>query len=282
MQIGKYDVYRIDAGRYRLDGGAMFGVVPHSLWSKKNPPDQKNRILLALNTLLLLRNGRVILIDSGVGNKFSEKYNEIYAVDYSEHSLVQSLAKYNVQPEDVTDVILTHLHFDHVGGVTFKETDGTLKLQFPNATHYVQKKQLEWSRKGFPKDRASYLKENIDPLVNSDKLNIQQGPGEIFEDIEIILSDGHTVAQQLIKVKGNNEILLDSADLIPTSSHIPIPWVMAYDLYPVKTIEEKTDILEKAATEDWMVFFEHDPEIHCGFIGKEDRGYRLGKRVDIG
>ena len=145
MQIGKYQAQLVDAGRYKLDGGAMFGVVPRNLWEKENPADEKNRITMSLNTLLLKRNGRLLLVDSGVGTKFSEKYQQIYAVDYSKYSLLQSLAEKGVQPEDVTDVIITHLHFDHVGGTSYYDDRGNLQLQFPNATHYVQKKQLEWA-----------------------------------------------------------------------------------------------------------------------------------------
>lgn len=281
MQIGKYEIQLIDAGRYKLDGGAMFGVVPRMMWHKGNPPDEKNRILMSLNTMLLIRNGRLILIDSGVGNKFSEKYQEIYEIDYSKHSLISSLAQHNVQPEDVTDVILTHLHFDHVGGTTCYDDTGYLKFQFPNATHYVQKRQLEWALEGFPKDQASYLPENIDPLVQSKKLIILDGPQSPFEDIQIILSDGHTVAQQLILVSGQNEKILHAADLVPLSAHIPIPWVMAYDLFPVTTIREKKDLLKKAADKEWFIFFEHDSRVPCGMVEEGEKGFKLKMPVRI-
>ena len=279
MQIGKYQVQLVDAGRYKLDGGAMFGVVPRNLWEKTNPPDDKNRITMSLNTLLLIRNGRVILVDSGVGRKFSEKYQQIYAVDYSEHSLLQSLAEKNIQPEDITDVIITHLHFDHVGGATYYDNPGNLKLQFPNATHYVQKEQLEWAQKGFPKDRASYLSENIEPLLQSDKLKLLNGAHILEPGLELILSEGHTVAQQMMLISGEQETLLYAADLIPMSAHIPIPWVMAYDLYPDTTIQEKEKLLKKAVDQEWMIFFEHDPRINCGTVEIGDRGYQLKKSV---
>ncbi len=281
MQIGKYQVQLIDAGRYKLDGGAMFGVVPRNLWEKENPPDEKNRITMSLNTLLLIRNGRVILVDSGVGNKFSEKYQKIYALDYSEHSLLQSLAENNIQPEDITDVIITHLHFDHVGGATYYDDRGNLQLQFPNATHYVQKKQLEWAQKGFPKDRASYLSENIQPLLKTDKLEVLDGPQLLEPGLELILSEGHTVAQQMLLIKGQQEKLLYAADLIPLSAHIPIPWVMAYDLHPVITIQEKEALLRKAVDQEWMVFFEHDPRIHCGTVKLGERGYQLKNSISL-
>jgi glyoxylase-like metal-dependent hydrolase (beta-lactamase superfamily II) len=279
MRLGNYDVTMIDAGRYKLDGGAMFGVVPRTLWQKENPPDEKNRIVMALNTLLLVGEGRIILIDTGVGDKFTEKFREIYAVDYSEHSLVKSLLEYNIQLENVTDVILTHLHFDHVGGSSYYDKEENLKLQFPNAIHYVQEKQLEWAQKGFAKDRASYLSENIQPLIDSGQLKILNGASKLFDDIELILSDGHTVSQQLVLISGNGKKLLYAADLIPTTAHIPLPWVMSYDLYPVTSIQEKDKILKQAVTENWMIFFEHDPRVYCGTVEEGDRGYRLKSAV---
>ncbi|GAB4365262.1 MAG: MBL fold metallo-hydrolase [Calditrichia bacterium] len=281
MQIGKYDVHMIDTGRYRLDGGAMFGVVPQTLWKKEHPPDDKNRIEMALNTLLLVGNGHVILIDTGIGDKFSEKFAEIYAIDHSRHSLLKSLANHNIQPEDVTDVILTHLHFDHAGGATYYDADGALKLRFPNASHYVQKKQLEWAQRGFEKDRASYLKENIEPLMKSDNLKILDGPQKLFDGVEILLSDGHTIAQQLVLISGEEGKLLYAGDLIPLSAHVPLPWVMAYDLNPVKTIEEKRSILKRAVEENWMVFFEHDPRIYCATIAETEKGFRLKSPVRL-
>jgi glyoxylase-like metal-dependent hydrolase (beta-lactamase superfamily II) len=279
MHIGNYDVTMIDAGRYKLDGGAMFGVVPRTMWQKENPPDEKNRITMSLNTLLLVGDGKIILVDTGVGDKFTDKFREIYAIDYSEHSLVKSLLQQNIQPENVTDVILTHLHFDHVGGSTYYDKEGNLKLQFPNATHYVQKKQLEWAQKGFAKDRASYLSENIQPLIDSGQLKVISGAAELFKDVELILSDGHTVAQQLVLIRGNGKNLLYAADLIPMTAHIPLPWVMAYDLYPVTSIQEKEEILKKAVAENWMIFFEHDPRTYCGTVEEGDRGYQLKSAV---
>jgi glyoxylase-like metal-dependent hydrolase (beta-lactamase superfamily II) len=279
MHIGNYDVTMIDAGRYKLDGGAMFGVVPRTLWQKENPPDEKNRITMSLNTLLLVGDGKIILIDTGVGDKFTDKFREIYAIDYSEHSLVKSLLQHNIQPENVTDVILTHLHFDHVGGSTYYDNEGNLQLQFPNATHYVQKKQLEWAQKGFAKDRASYLSENIQPLIDSGQLKVLSGAEELFKDVELLLSDGHTVAQQLVLIRGNGKNLLYAADLIPMTAHIPLPWVMAYDLYPVTSIQEKEEILKKAVAENWMIFFEHDPRTYCGTVEEGDRGYQLKSAV---
>jgi len=279
MRIGQYDVYILDTGRYRLDGGAMFGVIPRVLWQKENQPDEKNRIIMALNTLLIIGDGRVILIDTGIGEKADDKFSRIYAIDHSRHSLLKALAEHNVQPEDVTDVILTHLHFDHAGGATYYDSDGNLRLQFPNATHYIQKKQLEWSQKRFEKDRASYLSENIEPLVKSKNLKLLKGPTSLFDGVEILTSDGHTIAQQLVLISGEEGKLLYAADLIPMAAHVPIPWVMAYDLYPVTTIEEKKMLLRQAVEEGWTVFFEHDPRLPCATIEYTDRGYQIKSPV---
>jgi len=281
MQIGKYKVQMIDAGRYKLDGGAMFGVVPRTLWQKENPADEKNRIQMSLNTLLLVSAGRVILIDSGVGNKFSDKFREIYDIDYSQKSLLKSLAEKHIQPEDVTDVILTHLHFDHVGGSTHLDPNGQIRPQFPNANYYVQKKQLEWAQKGFPKDRASYISENFEPLNRSGKLKILEGPQKLMEGVELILSEGHTVAQQMVKISGQSENLVYLADLIPMTAHLNLPWVMAYDLHPVQTIQEKEEILETAIKKEWLLFFEHDPRIHCGQVYKSEKGYQLKNSIKL-
>ncbi|MFZ0391320.1 MAG: MBL fold metallo-hydrolase [Calditrichia bacterium] len=281
MQIGKYNVHLIDTGRFRLDGGSMFGVVPQSLWKKQNAPDEKNRIKMALNTLLITGGNRNILIDTGIGEKGNEKFNTIYAVDHSRYNLKTALAQHNLQPEDITDVILTHLHFDHVGGATYLDNDTAFRLTFPNASHYVQKKQWKWALKGFEKDRASYLTENLEPLMQSGKLHLLEGEQQLFDDISLILTDGHTVSQQLVFISGNGTKLLHAADMIPMTAHIPLPWVMAYDLYPVTTIEEKRRLLPQAAEEEWLIFFEHDPRICCGTILQDEHGFRLKEAVQL-
>ncbi len=279
MQIGNYTLRLIDTGRFRLDGGAMFGVVPRVLLEKENPPDEKNRIYMALNALLIQDGGRTILVDTGIGNKGDEKFTKIYAVDHSEHSLEKALQDAGISPEDVTDVVLTHLHFDHAGGATYYDTEGRLRLQFPNATHHVQKKQLEWAQAGFEKDRASYLRENIEPLLQAEQLNLLDGPTRLYEGVEILLANGHTPAMQLVRVFDASTSLLYAADLIPLAAHVPIPWVMAYDLYPVQTINEKKEILQRAVKEGWLLFFEHDPRVYCGTVEHTEKGYRLKEKV---
>lgn len=279
MKIGKYDIFHVDAGRFRLDGGAMFGVIPKVLWERKSPADDKNRIGMAANLLLLISEDKKILIDTGIGYKSDDKFKQIYAIDYSEYDLNRSLENLNVTPADITDVILTHFHFDHVGGSTRYNENGKAVPTFPNAKFYVQKKQLEWAKNPIEKDRASFLKENFLPLEDSRQLEILEEDGELFPGIELIIVNGHTTAQQLVLIKSDNKKLLFAADLIPRASHIPIPWVMGYDNEPLKTIQEKKDILARALAENWLIFFEHDPEIQCATIRKGAKDYELGEVV---
>ena len=219
------------------------------------------------------------MVDTGIGTKFDEKLRNIYTIDYSKFSLVKSLSKHGINPEDVTDVVLTHLHFDHVGGAVYRE--GESNLQFPNAIHYIQKRQLEWARKKFPKDRASYLSENIEPLLQLGKTKLLSGSQNIFDDIDIMLTHGHTPAQQLLLISGKNEKIIFAGDTIPMKAHIQIPWIMAYDLNPVKTVKEKNKILSKAVIEDWIIFFEHDPLVCCSTIEKGEKGFQLKEVIVI-
>jgi glyoxylase-like metal-dependent hydrolase (beta-lactamase superfamily II) len=276
MLIGDYEIHLIKSGEFRLDGGAMFGVIPKTLWQKEFPADERNRILLALNTLLVVGKGRIILIDTGIGQKFSEKYVNIYGIDFKSYSLQKSLSEKNIQPEDITDVILTHLHFDHAGGATYLDSTGELNLQFPNAIHYIHEKQLEWAQRGFEKDRASYLPENLTTLLSSKKLKKLKSGGKLFNGIEIIISNGHTPGQQMVLISHEEKKLFYASDLFPTSAHVQIPWIMAYDLEPLVTIKEKKEILKKAVAENWMIFFEHDPKISCATIKKMEQGYQVG------
>ncbi|NIT59519.1 MAG: MBL fold metallo-hydrolase, partial [Aliifodinibius sp.] len=273
MKIGNYEVHRVDAGRFRLDGGSMFGVVPKVLWEKQNPADEKNRILMSANLLLIQGKGRSILVDTGVGDKLDEKLAKIYAVDHSEHHLYQSLKQLNLSTRDITDVILTHLHFDHAGGATFRDSNGEVRPTFPNARYYLHKGQFDWAMQPSEKDQASYFHENYVPLQKHDQLVLLEDRQELFPGIEVIPVEGHTIGQQMVRVGGKDKCLLYAADLIPLASHVSIPWVMAFDLYPLTTIEEKKHYLKLAATEGWIIFFEHDPYLHCGTVKRTEKGY---------
>ncbi len=281
MKIGNYKVRMVDAGRLRLDGGAMFGVVPKPLWEKRKPADKKNRIAMSTNLLLIEDGQRKILVDAGVGDKFNEKLNNIYAVDHSEFDLRKSLKKFDLSPADITDVILTHLHFDHVGGATYRDETGAIQPTFPNAKYYIQSRQFAWAMQPSEKDRASFFQENFIPLQENNQLILLEEGGEIFPGIELQVVDGHTVGQQIVLIRGEEQSLLYAADLIPTAAHISIPWVMAYDLYPLTTIEEKKHYLNLAVEQNWLVFFEHDPEVHCSTIQQTEKGFVLQNVVEL-
>lgn len=257
MTIGPYALHEIHAGQLRLDGGAMFGIIPKPLWERQIPPDERNRIPLAMRCLLLEGDGRVVLIDNGLGDKVDAKFADIYGVDQETHELHRSLREAGFSAEDVTDVVLTHLHFDHCGGSTTRDADGSLRLTFPNATHHVQRTHWDWAHTS-PREGASFLAENLDPIEASGQLRLLDGPGEVLPGVEALVVDGHTRGQQLLKVSDGKHTLLYAADLLPTAAHVPVLWVMAYDVAPLDTIAEKERVLREAAEGEWTVFFEHD------------------------
>ncbi len=276
MKIGKYTLHVINSGYFGLDGGAMFGIIPKPLWQKTNPPDEANRIKLATRNLFLTDGGRKILIDTGNGNKWDEKSKSIYGFDFTD-SLEGSLKELNLSPSDITDVILTHLHFDHTGGST-KIENGKIVPTFPNAKYFVQKKNYEWAMNPSERDRGSYLKNNFEPLMEEGVLTLIGGEETFDDEIEFVIVNGHTYAQQLIKISDSSNTILYCADLFPTTSHIPLPYVMAYDLQPLVTVEEKKRILAKAIKENWKIFFEHDPETALASVIKDERGFRANDK----
>ena len=281
MLIGPYDLTAIETGRFRLDGGSMFGVVPKVLWNKSNPADDRNRIELALRTLLIRDDKHFIMIDTGIGDDWDEKFEDIYGVDHSKFSLQNSLGAVGLSCDDVTDVIITHLHFDHVGGATFLDADGAFKPTFRNAKYYIQKKHYEWAVKPSEKDRASFVRERFEPLYQQGRLKLLEGESELFPGIFIWLSDGHTMAQQTVLITDGEKTLYHPGDAIPTSSHVSLPFIMGYDNFPLITLEEKKSILTRAANKGWIIFFEHDPRFAAAFIEKTDKGFRTGKPVDM-
>ncbi|MFC2088667.1 MBL fold metallo-hydrolase [Calditrichota bacterium] len=280
FQMGEFQLFSLDTGRFALDGGAMFGVVPKNLWNKTNPADEQNRIELALRCLLIKGKDKNILIDTGIGEKLDEKLKNIYKVDHSQNTLEKSLAEVGLLNEDITDVIISHLHFDHTGGTTF-EKNGELLPTFPNATHHIQKEHWDWAISPAEKDIASFIKDNFSVIEKSGKLNLLDGPQELYPAIEILVLYGHTLGMQAVKISNGNNTLLYCADLIPTASHIPIPWVMAYDNNPLITIEEKKRLLPRAVKENWILFFEHDPFRAAGTVQQTDRGYSLNEDIVI-
>ncbi|MCH8325165.1 MAG: MBL fold metallo-hydrolase [Bacteroidetes bacterium] len=279
MKIGSYKIRVINSGYFALDGGAMFGIIPKPLWNKNNPTDEVNRIKLATRLLLLESDNKKILIDTGMGDKWDEKSKEIYGIDQSENSLLKSLLSINIKPEDITDVILTHLHFDHAGGATIFK-DGKLSPTFANAVYHVQKKNYEWAINPTDRDRGSYLKENYDPLLKEGVLKLIDGQNQFDDDIKFVIVNGHTFAQQLIKISDSTNTLLYCCDLFPTYSHIRLPYIMSYDLQPLITLQEKKYILSKAVEENWKLFFEHDPEFSYATVKSTEKGIVLNESFE--
>jgi len=275
MRIGSYELHAIETGRFALDGGAMFGVVPRPLWEKTNPPDERNRITLAARALLLIGDGRRILVDTGNGDKFDEKFGSMYRMESGRSILAASLARYQLTPADITDVILTHLHFDHAGGATSREGEHIVPT-FPNAAYYVQRQHWEAALHPTERDRASFIPHDFMPLHEAGVLRLVEGETEILPGIRARIVNGHTSALQCPLISDGRTTLLYCADLIPLSSHMHLPWIMAYDLRPLVTLEEKRTILDVAAREHWIMFFEHDPAVKAGVVELAEKGYALG------
>lgn len=281
MKIGKYEIQPVETGRFALDGGAMFGVVPKPLWSRTNPSDERNRIDLAARGLLLRDGERTILVDNGNGTKFTDKQKDIYRLDASGSDLLSSLAKLNCEAGDVTDVLLTHLHFDHAGGSTIVDGKKIIPT-FPNARYHVQKAHWDQAQNPTPKDRGSFMPDDFLPLRKEGVLDFVDGEGEIFPGVRVLVMNGHTTAQQLPLISDGDNTLLFCCDLIPTVSHIPLPYIMAYDLRPMTTLEEKRRILGSAEREGWILFLEHDPGVAACRVKQGERGivYDSPVRID--
>ena len=278
MKIGNYTLTSIETGRFALDGGAMFGVVPWVFLSKTNPPDERQRITLAARCLLIRGEGKIILVDTGNGSKWNDKLKDIYHLDNSHFTLEESLANAGVKPEDVTDVILTHLHFDHCGGST-KFVDEKIVPTFPNATHYVQKAHWELAINPTDRDRASFMKDDFMLLHERGMLKFTDGEQEIFPGINVVVCNGHTNAQQLPIISDGKSTLLFCCDLVPTTSHIPFSYIMGYDVRPLVTLEEKKRILSKAEKEGWILFLEHDAETEAITVKKTEKGFTVDKKL---
>ncbi|CAN5768171.1 MBL fold metallo-hydrolase [soil metagenome] len=280
MRIGRYNVQTLEGGRLGLDGGAMFGIVPKPLWSRAIQPDEKNRIPLAMRCLLIEGEGRLILVDTGLGEKEDAKFRDIYAVDQEQSSLRRSLTAAGFVPEEITDVVLTHLHFDHCGGATrYTGEEERLELVFPNATHHVQESHWQWATES-PREQASFLARNLDPISDSGQLSLVRGDAELFPGIDTLVVDGHTHGQQLLTVRGGGNTLFYAADLLPTSAHVSPLWIMSYDIEPLKTLEEKQRLLRRAVDEDWIVVFEHDVNVGAARIQEDGQTFKVMDAVD--
>jgi glyoxylase-like metal-dependent hydrolase (beta-lactamase superfamily II) len=280
MRIHSWDVITIEAERFRLDGGAMFGVVPKTLWSKQHPADEKNRIPMVTRCLLARGEGRVVLVDTGMGAHWSDKERDIYAIENGRHSILAGLAAHGVKPADVTDVVLTHLHFDHAGGATVPHAGGATPA-FPSARYHVQEQQLAWAQAPTEKDRRSYKPEHFMPLQQSGQLATVPGAVEILPGISVWPTEGHTPGHQVVTIGEGRDAVIYCGDLIPLAAHVPTPWVMSYDLSPVVTMREKRELLERAAAAQQILVMEHDPFNPAVRVGPSGDGFAPVGREEL-
>jgi glyoxylase-like metal-dependent hydrolase (beta-lactamase superfamily II) len=274
-KIGEWDLRILETGDFKLDGGAMMGSVPKVLWSKTNPSDDKNRIDLSMRCLLLDNGKRRVLIETGIGDHCSEKFAEIFQVDQKKNALSKALSHHGYINENITDVILTHLHFDHAGGAVLKNSDGNMYPRFPNATYYISQTNWDAGMNPSPKDKASYLKENYICLKDQGVLEIIPDNVNIVDGIDTYTVNGHTHGQQLVKISSNDSTIVFCSDLIPLKSHIKVPWIMGYDLNAELTMKEKEIFLKKASDEGWILFLYHDPEVAAVKIDMNNNNYRV-------
>ena len=298
FKVGTMRCHALEAGRQRLDGGAMFGVVPKPLWAERIQPDELNRIPLALRCLLVEHDAGLVLIDTGIGNKQTEKFRGIYGVENTgavgPTQLEDALREAGVEREEVRWVVNTHLHFDHAGGNTSVEREGgsvaahrarsshqdsraggaqEIRLSFPNATYVVQRGELEFALNRNERTAASYLAPNFDPVTAAERWRLVDGQAEVLPGIELIPTPGHVPHHQSVLITQGGETLCFMGDLVPTAAHTPLPWIMGYDLEPMVTLESKRALLAKAESEGWTVLFEHDPEVVLGKVERDSKSF---------
>ncbi|HEU5358542.1 MAG TPA: MBL fold metallo-hydrolase [Gemmatimonadales bacterium] len=299
--VGSLTCHTLEAGLQHLDGGAMFGVVPKPLWTRRIPADERNRIPLAMRCLLIEHAAGLILVDTGLGNKEDAKFHDIYGVvnagTKGATQLEDALAELGRRPEDIDWVVNTHLHFDHAGGNTLADgrvdaqshrpstTDmrpgdhASVRLAFPNATYVVQRGELDFARHTNERTRASYLPPNFDPVDRAGKWKLLDGPGEVFPGVSARLTPGHVPFHQSIVIKDGGETAIFLGDVMPTAAHLPLPWIMGYDLEPLRTLESKRALLAQAGAEGWMFIFEHDASVARGRAVSGAKGVELAEVV---
>ena len=260
MNFGDYRVEVIPGGEFRLDGGAMFGVVPRALWQRVAPPDELNRVTLNANCLFIEAAGERVLVETGMGDKWTERQREMYGVSHGPTLRETFYEHTGCRPEDVSIVVNTHLHFDHAGGNTTLDPSGRAVPTFPNARYFVSRSEYEHAESPHERDRASYLPENWRPLAESGQLELKDDGYEVVPGLTMEIVTGHSRTMQCVRLERGGRTLYGFADLVPTRAHVPLAWVMGYDLYPVETVEAKRRLLPQAAREGWLCLFYHDPE----------------------
>ena len=272
-------LYAIETGNFKLDGGAMFGVVPKPLWERTNPADENNRIDMAARSLLIEDGERLILVDTGLGNKQSDKFFSHYAL-WGEHSLARSLNKLGFHNDDITDVVFTHLHFDHCGGAIVRNKKGFYEPAFKNARFWSHKDHWQWATAPNVREKASFLPENILPIEESGQLNLLDDSKTPL-GFDVLLMDGHTEKQMLPKIEYKGKTIVFSADLIPTAGHLPVPYVMGYDTRPLLSLKEKESFLAEAVEKDYFLFLEHDAHNEIISLKRTEKGVRLAESFTL-
>lgn len=274
LRLGNFDIYGLRDGYFYLDGGAMFGVVPRTLWEKKCPPDSKNRIKLALNSVLVRTPEALVLIETGIGPKTDQKFAEIYGIE-RQPGLLVSLQAAGFSPEDVHFVVNTHLHFDHCGGNTYRNEKGRVVPTFPRARYIIQKGEWESATHPNEREKKSYLADNFLPLEEFGQLELVDGTKEITQGVEVVVATGHTARHQGVKIHSQGETLFYLGDLVPTSAHVGLSYIMSYDLYPLDTLETRKRLYEQAIAENWILAFVHDPAHYFGRLRRRDGKYEF-------
>ncbi|HXI33893.1 MAG TPA: MBL fold metallo-hydrolase [Gemmatimonadales bacterium] len=282
FKVGRLTCHALEGGRQHLDGGAMFGVVPKPLWERRIPPDARNRIPLAMRCLLVEHDAGLVLIDTGLGNKENDKFKDIYGVENAgtkgPTQLDDALAELGHSPDDIRWVINTHLHFDHAGGNTYKDPAGAVHRSFPQARYVVQQGELAFARHTNERTAASYLAPNFDGI----DFTLLSGETEVLPGIRCLPTPGHVPFHQSVLIESAGERACFLADLVPTSAHLPLPWIMGYDLQPLVTLESRRALYRRAEAEGWLLVFEHDPVVVRGRLGSDGKGFGLVEPVTLG
>jgi glyoxylase-like metal-dependent hydrolase (beta-lactamase superfamily II) len=280
MKLGAFEMYPLSDGSFRLDGGAMFGVVPKALWQRCCAPDELNRIPLSLTCLLIRAHGKNILVDTGLGSKEDPRFKEMFAVDRTV-SLGLSLKRLGLSRDDIDLVINTHLHFDHAGGNTRDNGSGTLVPAFPKARYVVQRGEYDDAVQANERTRASYRRDNFLPITEADRWDLLDGDTELLPGITAMVTQGHTRYHQGIKIESEGRTAFYLGDLIPTVCHLPLPYIMGYDLSPLQTLETKRWVLDRAFEEKWLLLFEHDPIVQAGRVQRDTDGKYVLNEVAV-
>ena len=280
MKIGDYDLYSIETSEFSLDGGAMFGIIPKPIWEREAPSDALNRIDMVTRSLLLCSDEKKILIDTGNGTKWEEKYRDIYNIDTSRYNIENSLTKYGFSADDITDIINSHLHFDHAGGNT-KIDDGSIVPTFPNAKYWVTKEHWELANHPSQKDSGSFIEHDWKVLAENGMIETVNGNEPLIKGIDSYITQGHTAGLLHPMISDGTKTLFYGADIFPLAAHISIPWVMAYDVQPVVTMKEKEILLPKMQDEEWILFLEHDPNIQACTVHQDGKHFKMNESVLI-